>query len=362
MSARRGWSHPRWGGELTLGTTELARAPEAVLSWPRILWRDFPILNFALYAIFIAHAELASLPAARPDLVPTFVFPWVACLAFYTLRGRRASGRERWIGAAVCAAVPALIGLTYVTGNRTVFTHEELRNIYEVSSILNTVILMAHATRYGKAALVFFLGPAALYGLLLENGGILLGYFTEMNYRWYLGPLPAPLATMSGWITVFYLVTWVTWQVRKELPVLQRSALASAGVATVAALLLDLQIDPLATTVGYWKWHPILHEGFMGVPILNFVAWACAVFPFAHVLFWRENSFGLQEADVLQSQHRRWLTRRVLPILAYAGVLFVGCMIAFEGGVTGPTFKILHQTAAGHGLIAPDHQWAPGSP
>ena len=128
--------------------------------------------------------------------------------------------------------------VNYLTNQRVVLDHDSLRNIYEYSAILNTVFLMFHARSQSRQWLKFFLGPCLLYGMVLENGGIWLGYFSEMNYRYYLGPLPAPLATMSGWVTVFYIITWAVWEMKKLSVTVRDSAIASAAVAVFAAFVL----------------------------------------------------------------------------------------------------------------------------
>ena len=128
----------------------------------------------------------------------------------------------------------------------------------------------------------------------------------------------------------------------------------------VAALLLDLQIDPLATAVGFWRWHPQLAVGFLGVPWLNFVAWGCAVFPFALFLFWRQNHLQLSPDQVAAAVHRSWLWLRVPLVLAFAAVLFCLTMAASEGGFRGPTYGILCATFSRWGVIPPDVVWTPG--
>src|SRR5438477_403367 len=82
-----------------------------------------------------------------------------------------------------------------------------------------------------------------IYGALLENGGILLGFFHETNLKLTLvRPLVAPVATMVGWCIVLYMATFVVWQVRGWVPALCRRPLLSALLVGVIATMLDLQI------------------------------------------------------------------------------------------------------------------------
>jgi len=68
---------------------------------------------------------------------------------------------------------------------------------------------------------------------------------------------------MCGWVTVFYIITWVAWTVGREIAAIGQRPALMAVTATLAALLLDLQIDPLATAVGFWTWHPLLPRTLM---------------------------------------------------------------------------------------------------
>ena len=308
-----------------------------------LLWRDLPLVNYALYALGIAHAEITNLPVQRLDLVLTAIFPMLVPLVIYGLRWKQSSGLEKRVALGVCVGVPILIGLNLGFSPRVVLSRDELRNIYELAAILNTVILMVHAWTHHPRWLAFFLGPCLAYGLLLENGGILLGYFSEMNYRWYLGPLPAPIATVSGWVTVYYIITWSVWEAKKCLPKLNQSALGPALIAVAAALCFDLQVDPLASEVGFWTWHPSLMQGWLGVPLLNYAAWSGAVFPFAWLLFRRESQLDLVPGEITEPAHRQWMLIQVPVALGLAAILFLGLMVLLERGISGPTFAILSQ-------------------
>jgi hypothetical protein len=318
----------------------LTKSPRE-LSWRGLLWRDLPLLNVALYTASIAYAELVNLEAARTDLLGTAIFPSVILVVIITGRWPEASLRERLNYALLSFAAPIVAGVCVYLNTRHVVEHDVLRDIYEVSSLANTGILLLHSMRWGRGGPWFLLGPVFLYGLLLENGGIALGYFSELNYRWYLGALPAPLATMSGWVTVFYLVLWVMWETRRQLGQTQWRTPILVFAGTSAALLLDLQIDPLATAVGFWTWSPFLTPGPWGVPLLNFVAWSAAIIPFAWAVAQREAKCDLWMGEIFQKKHRHALLWQTPWILGQATVLFLGAMAVIEGGFSGPTFNIL---------------------
>jgi uncharacterized membrane protein len=330
--------------------------------WWRILWDDAPLLNFAFYAVMIAQAEVNNLTTPRPELFLSCLFPMTVPVVIYFLRWGSASDLERRVSVGVIAgsAVCLLLIRTFI--QPVPVEAASLRSIYEVSAILNAVLLGVHAWRRGRGVFAMFFGPAALYGVLLENGGILLGYFSELDYRLYLGPLPAPLATMCGWLTVFYIVTWVAWALGREVAAIGQRPLLIALAAMTAALLLDLQIDPLATAVGFWAWHPLLPRTIMDVPILNFAAWGCAVLPFAFTLFWRQHRHGLSAEALCERRHILWLTAMVPLVLAAATMLFALTMMIIDGGLHGPTAAVLRQTLLRWGWVRPDVTWTPGGP
>jgi uncharacterized membrane protein len=317
----------------------------------QILWDDLPILTYLAYAFSIANTELSNLDPPRGDLFLSCLFPLVVPAALYALRWPRAQRLERLVAMVLFGGTLLLLGIVYVGAPAFPLRPGTLRTVYEASSIANMLLLAAHAATYTRGWLGLFLGPVALYGVLLENGGILLGYFEELDYHLYLGPLPAPIATMSGWITVFYVVTQVSWLFAREVAALRVRPMLMALIATAAALLLDLQIDPLATAVGFWRWDHHLPAGFLGVPILNFVAWGSAVLPFAYVLFWYQTRRALTPVDLGAWLHIRWLLLQVPLVLAAAAVLFCVSMIVAQGGVYGPAYDILVQTLARWGLV-----------
>ena len=309
----------------------------------KALWRDLPLLNILAYAALIAHAELVNLVPPRADLALSFLLPLAATLGIYALRYARMSTAERLWACLALSVTLGIIGLSYYLPSFPI-TPKHLREIYELSALLNTLLLLVHAYTVQRSMVWLLLGPVLLYGLLLENGGIMLGYFAELDYRYYLGPLPAPLATVSGWVTVYAIVLWVLLTLRDANNWLRRQPLALALLGTLSAVLLDLQIDPLATAVGFWRWNKLLPTGPMGVPWLNFAAWFCAVFPFSAFVVFRLDRFALQSHEISSTSHRRWLLLQVPMMLVVAAGLFLLLMLILDRGFSGPTFQILRNT------------------
>lgn len=60
-----------------------------------------PLINFAVYAVCIAHAQVANLDPPRHDLLFTFVFPLVVPVVVYALRWPRANRLQRGVAVGV---------------------------------------------------------------------------------------------------------------------------------------------------------------------------------------------------------------------------------------------------------------------
>ncbi len=310
----------------------------------RLFWDDLPLIYFLFLAVAVASAECLNLSPPRKDLYWTFVFPLAVPVALYAFRFRIIDSSKRLFGLAILLGALSILTLIFVATKPQPIAISRLRLLYEYSSLANTLVLGLHAWRRSRALAILFFAPVAVYGVILENGGILLGYFSEAGYRLYLSPFPAPLATMAGWITVFYLVMSATWEFQRCIPWLSRSAFGSALVATACALCLDLQLDPLATVVGFWHWNDLLTFSLLGVPVQNFVAWASAVFPFSFLLFRLQIKRSIQPINLGETANQTWLLLRIPLTLASASVLFFSTMIVIEGGFSGPTLTVLGET------------------
>ena len=318
---------------------------------PYQLWNDLPLLNFVFYAAIFTYAEIVSLVPPRPEYIWSFIFPLIIPLIIYSLRWKKANTNERWLYLIILSSAPLLIGLTWWFAIRIPIAPHTLRHIYEIGAIMNLLVLIIHAAKLQRELVWLLLGPIALYGLLLENGGIALGFFSELNYYFYLVFLPAPLAPLCGWMTIFYLVIWVNWEIQKYAPRVVANPYLAATFAAFSGLMLDLQIDPLATAVGFWVWNPLLQTKVLGVPILNFIAWFCAIYPFIWLISRREQMLSLAALEISEKSHRHWLLLRIPLVLAVAAVMFCSMMLLIEGGLSGPTFAILRQSAINFGVF-----------
>lgn len=309
------------------------------------VWRFLPAWMFLFYGCLLLNTELTNLEPARSDLAYTAVFPLAVFLVFYAARAAWSpevqNRRVLFFGVmGLCLALP-LLNLSY--HRPSALSLPVLRLVYELSNFVWAGLLFAHAFRRHPSHAALFFGPGLLYGALLENGGILLGFFSEHHLdTTRLPPLQAPLATILGWCVVLYMATFVVWELRRWLPTLRRSAALSALAVGSFATLLDLQIDPLATAVGCWVWHPTLPPAFHGVPLVNFVAWMCALTPFAYVLFRVQERARLAEGGAWGRGELWRMTALVPAVLTVAAAIFLASTLLLEGP-EGPSWAILYR-------------------
>jgi uncharacterized membrane protein len=222
-------------------------------------------------------------------------------------------------------------------------SEETVRWIYELSNFAWVALLLVHAVRHNKTVALLCFGVGLFYGACLENGGILLGFFSETHLRTSVPPLVAPVATMVGWSLVLYMAMFVVRGLRSWLPWLRRSPLLSALAVAAAAVLLDLQIDPIATAIRCWVWDPSLPPFFHGVPLVNFVAWVCALFPFAYCMFRYQQWAGIHDRDAWTPRQFGIAFASVPAVLALAALIFLAAMAVLEGP-RGPSYEILFRT------------------
>lgn len=274
----------------------------------------------------------------------TAIVPLAWTLLYYYFRARDSQRlQHRWRTYGLLAgAFTALPLLIWVFARKSYLPDAQIVMLYEYAQFIWLALMVAHAWHHGGTArLAMFFGVCFLYGLLLENSGIIIGYFGESQYQIYLGwgdfKLPAPFATQAGWCIMFYVAIQVAQYLGGKIRWIGRGPLRLALLTTLIGVTLDLQIDPLASLSGlWWKWDPQLPAWFLGVPFLNYAAWFSAFLPFSYAYF------RLRRDERLSDWQRN---RRMLVIVPW---LLLGCMALgglimaiYEGGLDGPTFSIV---------------------
>lgn len=207
----------------------------------------------------------------------------------------------------------------------------------EVVSFSWAALLALHSFwKYGPWGIVRYFAIAGIYGLSLESGGIQMGYFAEPGYSFYFPFLDTPLVAVTGWITVFYPVMFLTSELQNRWPALSSYPTLSGILCGLAALSIDLHLDPIATNLKLWIWNPKLTPFFQGVPLLNFTSWFFAVGTFSLACFWIDR--------LIQSRAKRegLLLLAVPGIQALAG-LFNFATVALIEGPQSPGLILLRE-------------------
>lgn len=281
-----------------------------------------------------------------PGAELTFLLPlvWVYLFSYHRVRRSQLVHKRRAF-AMIGGALLVPIVLVTLSPPYPLSLHAH-KIIFEISTIAFVVAMAVHAYRVrGRHHFlkIFVIGLA--YGMILENGGILMGFFSEEGYVGYL-PLPfipAPVCTLAGWCTVFYTCSTIVEELVPRERRRQMSPLSLGALATVVALSLDVQLDPVATHLTWWTWHPSLarETAFVGVPLINFLAWISAVFPFATYWFWMERC-----ETWTNEQSTRRLALALPGILAAASAMVLILGFCLTGGPDSPTMLLFRRGMA----------------
>ncbi len=247
---------------------------------PGELYRNAPVLFALVNVVGLLHLACRTLEPPAWGEAYTALFPLAGLgWAIWRIGGEAGLVPRDCVRCILLACVMLPLAALLVPGVEWLRSLDTLKLVFEVSSLLWFAIMALHCWHQrGIWAFAIFFVAGAIYGLALENGGIRMGFFSEEGYGVQLHPvLPGPLVTGVGWCTLFYTVAFITERITtSSSPVWLRAVLA-AGLA----LSIDLQVDPVATRVGWWVWNPALPSFHHGVPLINYLAWACAVLPFA---------------------------------------------------------------------------------
>lgn len=319
----------------------------------------FPVREFLAHLpawFFIYNAWY--LAAMAMEDMPDGPFPWLTLTAAFTLAPGlayyyfRTFRRDdlKWKKAfytALCAICLAGVLIAVLTSRWSLKTHAQIIRAHEIHTWIWVAGLMGHClVSRGWRSFVRFFGVGLLYATLLESGGITNGFFFEEGYFLYppkalgeaLGLRFAPVTTIIGWTTVFYPTVFLVEGILGKDGA--GGAIRKGVVASLFGVMIDLQVDPLATMSGLWYWNPAFAAGpqLLGVPVLNFVSWFFAVATFAIAYFFIMSRPGWTE-------RRRDLTLlAAVPLsLAASSICVFGTMGLIEG-FDGPTWQILRQS------------------
>ncbi len=310
---------------------------------------NLPAWSYFFYGTLLLNAALTNFSPPQTQTAWTAVFPLSAFVIFTLVRAWRAPDVESRTLLLLGSLAPAFLlpVMTLAWHQPSPVQGVQLLYWYELSNFFWAGLMIWHAARAKAGHVGLFFLSAFIYGAVLENGGILLGYFHETHLTLTMvKPLLAPFATMVGWCVVLYMATFIVWRLRTWVPVLRESNALCGVLVAVCATLLDLQIDPLETAAGCWVWDSTLPAFFHGVPLVNFVAWLCALWPFAWLMFRYQSEAKICDGGVWSWRDVGAMTLRVPYALVLASVSFLVSMALLEG-LEGPSWGIIYRFSAG---------------
>jgi hypothetical protein len=189
-------------------------------------------------------------------------------------------------------------------------------------------VAAVRAWRHSRARFVELI-TAFLFGLLLEQGDILLFGTYRYNENWIL----------LGDVAVAIALTWALI-IAGAMNLTDALGIRDAGSAertggtlrwlirglpapmadAVWAILLDLAIDAVAIRLGLWTWTIRADEGWFGVPWGNFFAWIFVAFWFS---FFTRLVRAQEDKTGFISRFGQWC----VPIAAFVGL--IGTLVPF---------------------------------
>lgn len=175
----------------------------------------------------------------------------------------------------------------------------------EVSTLVLFGLTLWHAWRRGADAVVELVS-AAIYGILLEWGDIVIFKTYSYSSDFWLAIGPVPIIIGLCWGLIIYGA--MAYSDQLGLPVW-----AAPFADALWAIILDLAFDAIAIRLQLWTWTIPLAAGYFGVPADNFFAWLFVALSFSAYMRW-----------VRQQVRHGWLRvalQLCAPIAAFIGLL-----------------------------------------
>lgn len=297
----------------------------------RFIWENLPVFLIWLIGLSILNNALHHITPPMEDVILPALFPLAVSLVlmWFAMKGSLGRGAvKRYL--AWCSFMIFLYFTPLMHHASMPMGLEEQRLLYEMSAFVQFVIIVLHArTWLEKWDWGWVFGITLIFGFILENGGIIIGFFSEPDYRIYLPGLPAPVATAVGWLNVLYCAFFA---VERLLP--KMHPIARGLVCALIGLSLDISFDPVATKLSWWVWNPGLDAGIMGVPVINFIAWFWAIFPYTSCYYWIR-----QRQDMEEARKVKWFIG-LLPVILMAELAGVtGCLALMGDAKALSVFK-----------------------
>ena len=191
-----------------------------------------------------------------------------------------------------------------------------------VSEILYFIligIIILHSLKFhGKIYTIRIILVGFLMGFIIENAGVVQGSYTEWGYLFYIPGSFVPLVTQIGWIVVTYISISLAGTIFKAWPILKRHFSLAATITALIATCWDIVVDPYAVLHGNWVWTSQAwgprHIGWLGVPIINWIAWFFCIFGWTLSIYY------------INSKEKDWSPKKQVGIQVVA-IVFTGLIL-----------------------------------
>lgn len=174
---------------------------------------------------------------------------------------------------------------------------------------LSTLVLFAlttwHAWRRGRIPFVELMS-AAIYGILLEWGDIVIFKTYSYSPDFWLAIGPVPIIIGLCWGLIIYGA--MAYSDQLGLP-----GWAASFADALWAIILDLAFDAIAIRLQLWTWTIPLSGGYFGVPADNFFAWLFVALSFSAYMRWVRHR--------IQPGRLRTVLQLGAPVAAFIGLL-----------------------------------------
>ncbi len=315
----------------------------------RELFCYLPAYYFIFHGLILLYVSLSWLNPPETGMTWLAIFPLLTGYLFYAVRihlDEKIKNKRFWLLVLGILLAGLTLGIK-IFSNPIMMGHtwenhiDRIKIIYEFSNLIWFIIILIHCYwRLGLKGMTRYFGVAFLYGILLETGGITLGYFFEEGYVLYVPFLSAPIVTMICWAAIFYMAVTIYEKFADYFTSLRRRPIVlRAMIIFLIAFSMDIYLDPLAVKFGLWRWNEAFRPGstifFYGDPIINFFSWFFALFTFGIAFEYVRN------CQCWCGRHKTVALLLGIPVIQLAAAIgLFGTMILIEG-FSGPTITIL---------------------
>jgi len=231
----------------------------------REVFRHLPAYFFIYNGLVLLYMSLSWLDPPETEMTWVVIFPLLTGYLYYVVRihlDNKIKNKRFWLLLLAILLVGLTLGIKSIASPVMIGPTWEnhiyrIKIVYEFSNLIWLFFIFTHCCwRLGLKGMARYFGVAFLYGVLLENGGITIGYFFEEGYTLYAPFLSAPVVTMFGWPVIFYTAITIYEKFAEFFTSLgRRPIVLRAMLIFLIALSMDIYLDPLAVKFGFWTWN-----------------------------------------------------------------------------------------------------------